>query len=180
MSRIGKMPIPVPAGVHVQIDGSQVTVQGPKGQLTQTFHPEMEVVLENQMLQVKRPSDARQIRALHGLTRALLNNMVLGVTEGYAITLEISGTGYKAELKGRILELNLGYSHPVVIDPPAGLEFEVNPRANTVTVKGVDKQAVGQMAAVIRGWRPVEPYLGKGIRYQGELVRRKAGKSGKA
>jgi len=179
VSRIGRMPIPVPAGVTVQFDGPQVTVKGPKGQLSQTFHPNMTIVLEENVLSVQRPNDERQNRALHGLSRALLNNMVVGVTEGYAITLEISGTGYKAELQGSTLVLNLGYSHPVVIPAPADVVFEVNPRANSVTVRGIDKQVVGQLAAEIRGWRPVEPYLGKGIRYQGEIVRRKAGKSGK-
>ncbi|HDQ35203.1 MAG TPA: 50S ribosomal protein L6 [Chloroflexi bacterium] len=179
MSRIGKKPIPVPDGVKVQIEEAQVTVEGPKGTLTQAFAPELQVQLVEGQLLVERPNDERQMRSLHGLTRALLNNMVVGVTEGYVITLEISGTGYKAELQEQKLVLNLGFSHPVVVEPPAGVEFEVNTRANTVTVRGIDKQVVGQVAANIRAWRPVEPYLGKGIRYQGERVRRKAGKAGK-
>ncbi len=129
---------------------------------------------------VKRPNDERSFKALHGLTRALINNMVIGVTEGYSKTLEIRGTGYRAELQGTTLVMNLGFSHPVVIEPPEGIEFESNPRASTVTVKGYDKELVGRIAAELRAWRPVEPYLGKGIRYQGEVVRRKAGKAGQA
>ncbi|MBN1259414.1 MAG: 50S ribosomal protein L6 [Anaerolineae bacterium] len=180
MSRIGKMPISIPAGVAVEIAGSCVTVRGPKGELMYEFHPEMSIAVQDGVVRVERPSDSRQFRALHGLTRALLNNMVIGVTQGYSITLEIHGTGYRAELQGKNLVMNLGYSHPVVMEPPKDVIFNVNPRANTITVEGIDKQVVGQVAAEIRGWRPVEPYLGKGIRYAGELVRRKAGKAGKA
>ena len=180
MSRIGNLPISVPAGLDVKIDGSCVTVRGPKGELTQEFHPEMEITLKEGVIRVKRPNDTRQFKALHGLTRALLNNMVIGVTQGYSRSLEIRGTGYRAELQGDTLVMNLGFSHPVEIVPPEGVKFEVNPRANTIKVMGPDKQVVGQLAAEIRAWRPVEPYLGKGIRYVGELVRRKAGKAGKA
>ncbi len=174
------MPIPIPAGVRVQIDGSKVTVTGPKGELTREFRPEIQISLEDGVMHVARPNDEKSVKALHGLTRALLNNMVLGVTAGYTKVLEVVGTGYRAELQGATLVMNLGLSHSVVIPPLVGIQFEVNPRTSTITVKGCDKEVVGRVAAEIRGWRPVEPYLGKGIRYQGELVRRKAGKSGKA
>ena len=155
-------------------------VKGPKGALTREFHPELSISVDEGVLVVKRPNDERSFRALHGLTRALINNMVIGVTEGYSKTLEIRGTGYRAELQGTTLVMNLGFSHPVVIEPPEGIEFEANPRASTVTVKGYDKELVGRIAAELRAWRPVEPYLGKGIRYQGEVVRRKSGKAGQA
>jgi large subunit ribosomal protein L6 len=174
------MPVPVPAGVEVSIEGSTVTVQGPKGSMTREFHPEMAISLDDGALHVKRPNDERFFKALHGLTRALINNMVTGVTEGFSKTLEIRGTGYRAELQGANLVMNLGFSHPVVVEPPEGIEFEANPRASTITVKGYDKEMVGRISAEIRAWRPVEPYLGKGIRYQGEIVRRKAGKTGQA
>lgn len=174
------MPVPIPAGVQVMIDGSTVTVKGPKGELTREFRPEMEIKLEDGVLRVIRPNDERQVRALHGLTRALLNNMVIGVHEGYSIVLEILGTGYRAELQGTTLVMSLGFSHPVVVPPLPGIQFEVNPRTSTITVRGCDKEVVGRVASEIRAWRPVEPYLGKGVRYQGEIVRRKAGKSGKA
>lgn len=180
MSRIGKMPVAIPAGVQVSIDGSAVTVKGPKGQMTQTFNPDLTIELKDSTVCVERPDDSRQFKALHGLTRALINNMVIGVTEGYSKTLEVRGTGYRAELQGKNLVMSLGFSHPVVVEPPVGIEFDVNPRTSTITVKGYDKQVVGQTAAEIRAWRPVEPYLGKGIRYLGEMVRRKAGKAGKA
>ncbi len=179
MSRIGRLPVPIPPGVEVQVDGSRVTVRGPKGELTQEFHPDMRITVEDGRVRVERPNDERRIRALHGLTRALINNMVIGVSQGYRKTLEIHGTGYRAELKGKTLVMSLGFSHPVVVEPPEGITFIVNPKANTVTVEGIDKQKVGQVAAEIRAWRPVEPYLGKGIRYAGEIVRRKAGKAGK-
>jgi len=179
VSRIGRLPVPIPPGVEVQVDGSRVTVRGPKGELTQEFHPDMRITVENGRVRVERPNDERRIRALHGLTRALINNMVIGVSQGYRKTLEIHGTGYRAELKGKTLVMSLGFSHPVVVEPPEGITFIVNPKANTVTVEGIDKQKVGQVAAEIRAWRPVEPYLGKGIRYAGEIVRRKAGKAGK-
>ncbi len=180
MSRIGKMPVPVPSGVKIDIAGSCVTVKGPKGELTQEFSPKMNITFEDGEVNVKRADDERETRALHGLTRALINNMVIGVTEGYRRALEIHGTGYRAELQGNRLVMILGFSHPVEIDPPAGINFVVNPRANTIVVEGPDKQLVGQTAAEIRAWRPVEPYKGKGIRYVGEHVRRKAGKAGKA
>jgi len=174
------MPIPVPSGVQVNIDGSKVTVKGPQGEMTREFHPELSITLEDSVLRVQRPNDERQFKALHGLTRALINNMVVGVTQGFSKTLEIHGTGYRAELQGKDLVMSLGFSHPVVVVPPTGIEFDVNPRTSTITVKGYDKEVVGRIAAEIRAWRPVEPYLGKGIRYQGEIVRRKAGKAGKA
>ncbi len=179
MSRIGRLPVPIPPGVEVKIEGSRVTVRGPKGELTQEFHPELRITVEDGSVRVYRPNDERQFKALHGLTRALINNMIIGVSKGYSKTLEIHGTGYRAELKGKTLVMSLGFSHPVVVEPPEGITFIVNPKANTVTVEGIDKQKVGQVAAEIRAWRPVEPYLGKGIRYAGEIVRRKAGKAGK-
>ncbi len=174
------MPVQIPSGVDVKIDGPIVTIKGPKGELIREFHPDMQIVREDALLRVERPNDDRKIKALHGLTRALINNMVVGVTEGYSKVLEIRGTGYRVELQGRTLVMSLGFIHDVVIDAPEGIEFDVNPRAGTVTVKGCSKELVGQVAAEIRAWRPVEPYLGKGIRYQGEHVRRKAGKAGKA
>ncbi|TFH42033.1 MAG: 50S ribosomal protein L6 [Lysobacterales bacterium] len=180
MSRIGKMPVPVPSAVDVTIEGSTVTVKGPKGKMTREFNSGMAITLKDGAVLVERPNDERHNKALHGLTRALINNMVVGVTEGYSKTLEIRGTGYRAELQGKTLVLNLGFSHPVILEPLEGLEFEANPRASTVTVKGYDKELVGRIAAEIRAWRPVEPYLGKGIRYIDEVVRRKAGKTGQA
>ncbi len=180
MSRIGKMPVPVPSGVDVKIDGNKVTVRGPQGELTKEFSPLMDIRMEDDTIHVRRPNDENKVKALHGLTRALINNMVIGVTEGYSKSLEIHGTGYRAEAQGQTLVMQLGFSHPVRVEPPEGIEFNVNPRANTVEVKGPDKQLVGQVAAEIRAWRPVEPYLGKGIRYVGERIRRKAGKAGKA
>ncbi len=176
MSRIGKQPVAVPKGVEIAIDGQRVKVKGPKGELTLDVHPQMSVAQEDGELRVTRPSDQPRERALHGLTRALLANMVEGVTEGFSRTLEIQGVGYRAEKKGSSLNLALGFSHPVVYDPPEGVNIEV-PNQTTIVVQGADKQAVGQAAAVIRGFRPPEPYKGKGIRYQGEQVRRKAGKT---
>ena len=179
MSRIGRAPIAVPAGVVVTIaDGNVVTVKGPLGELTQTFHPELTITLDGATLTVTRPNDEKENRALHGLTRTLLANMVEGVTKGFAKKLEIVGVGYRAEKQGTRLNLGLGYSHPVVFEEANGIKFEV-PDATTIIVKGIDKQAVGQMAAVIRAKRPPEPYLGKGIKYAGEYIRRKAGKTGK-
>lgn len=180
MSRIGKMPVPVPAGVQVKIDGNTVTVKGPRGELTREFYPGMQIAFEDGVVKVTRPNDEQTVRALHGLTRALINNMVIGVHEGYNKVLEVLGTGYRAELQGTNLVMNLGLSHSVVVTPPPGITFEVNPRTSTITVRGCDKEVVGRIAAEIRAWRTVEPYLGKGIRYQGEVVRRKAGKAGKA
>jgi large subunit ribosomal protein L6 len=174
------MPIPVPESVVVDIKGSSVAVQGPKGNLSREFHPDMRVVLEDGKLKVRRPTDQRHHRALHGLTRALLNNMVIGVTEGYLKRLEVQGVGYRVDLQsdGSLL-LSLGFSHPVTIAPPDGIEFDVEPRTKVITVRGIDKQLVGQIAAEVRAWRPPEPYRGKGIRYVGEYVRHKAGKAGK-
>lgn len=180
MSRIGNLPIPVPSGVKVTIEGTQVTVKGPNGELSREFYPDMIIKMENDTIFVERPNDERKMKALHGLTRALINNMVIGVTEGYSKTLEIHGTGYRAELQGKNLVMSLGFSHQVIVEPPEGIVFEANPRASTVIVKGYDKELVGRVTAEIRAWRPVEPYLGKGIRYQGEVVRRKAGKAGQA
>ena len=178
MSRIGKQPIPVPAGVDVQIEGSDVTVKGPKGTLSQSFSPEMAITLEEGAVYVRRPSDARQHRSLHGLTRTLVANMVAGVSEGFRKDMEIVGVGYRAVLKDGDLDLSLGLSHPKIVKAPEGITFEV-PAPNRISVLGIDKQRVGQIAAEIRGIRPPEPYKGKGIRYAGEVVRRKVGKAAK-
>ena len=178
MSRIGKQPIPVPSGVEVKIDGSTVTVTGPKGTLTQTFSPEMSIAMEDGVLTVTRPSDERTHRSLHGLTRTLLSNMVVGVSEGFFKNLEIVGVGYRAELKGSDIQMALGFSHPVHIKAEPGITFEV-PLPTRITVRGIDKQRVGQVAAEIRKWRSPEPYKGKGVRYEGEYVRRKVGKTAK-
>lgn len=177
MSRIGRKPIAVPNGVKVDIDGDMVRVEGPKGRIEQAFQSEMQIRLEDGQLIVERPSDAATHRAFHGLTRSLLANMVTGVTEGFSRTLEIVGVGYRAEKKGNTLVLNVGYSHVVEYPEPEGITITV-PNATTVVIEGIDKQRVGQVAAEIRAVRPPEPYKGKGIRYQGEHVRRKAGKTG--
>lgn len=179
MSRIGKQPIPIPDKVQVEIVDNRVTVRGPKGELSRTFHPDLKIVQEEGFLKVQRPTDQRTHRALHGLSRALLANMVTGVSAGYSKTLEIEGTGYRAEMQGPKLMLYLGYSHPIEFAPPPGITFEVPRGGRTVTVSGLDKELVGEIAARIRRQRPPEPYKGKGIRYQGEQVRRKAGKTGK-
>lgn len=180
MSRIGRMPISLPGGVKVDIQGNQVAVSGAKGDLSRTFHPDMEISLEDEQLTVRRPTDQRHHKALHGLTRALLNNMVIGVSEGFQKQLEVQGVGYRVDLQeDGSLHLQLGFSHPVNIAPPEGIEFEVEARTKVITVKGADKELVGQTAAEIRAWRPPEPYKGKGVRYLGEYVRRKAGKAGK-
>lgn len=179
MSRIGRMPVTVPAGVDVKIDAENcVTVKGAKGTLTQKFNPNMKITVENGVLTVERPDDEKQNRALHGLTRSIIANMVEGVTNGYSKKLEINGVGYRAAKQGKQLVLNIGYSHTVVIDEIDGITFEV-PDTNTVIVNGPDKQKVGQIASEIRGKRPPEPYLGKGIKYADEHIRRKAGKAGK-
>ena len=179
MSRIGRAPIAVPAGVNVTIaDGNVVTVKGPLGELTQKFASVLTIAQEGDTLTVSRPNDEKENRALHGLTRTLLNNMVVGVKDGFAKKLEIVGVGYRVEKQGAKLVLGLGYSHPVVFEEANGVKFEV-PDSTTIIVKGIDKQAVGQMAAVIRSKRPPEPYLGKGIKYEGERIRRKAGQTGK-
>ena len=175
MSRIGKRPITVPDGVEVTIAPELVTVKGPKGELSERVNRDMEITREEGEVVVKRPSDRGDHRAMHGLTRTLIANMVQGVTEGYEKRLEIQGVGYRAALKGKDLELAVGYSHPVEIPAPDGIEFEV-PQPTNVIVRGISKQAVGQVAAVIRKQRPPEPYKGKGIRYEGEYVARKVGK----
>ena len=179
MSRIGRLPIVIPNGVTVTISQlNVVNVKGPKGELTQNMSTQMNIAIEDNTVVVKRPSDVKEHRSLHGLTRSLINNMVIGVTEGYQKTLELVGVGYRAQLKGNKITLNLGYSHPVEIDAVAGIEF-ILPDANKITVKGINKQLVGVVAAEIRTWRKPEPYKGKGIRYSGEIVRRKEGKTGK-
>ncbi len=177
MSRIGRKPIPVPAGVNIQQDGNHLTVTGPKGTLSRTLHPHMILRQEEGVLQVDRPSDSRDHRALHGLTRTLVANMVEGVSAGYRKEMEIIGVGYRAQMQGQRLVMALGYSHPVEVDPPAGIAFEVTGN-NRVAVVGIDKEMVGQQAANIRKWRKPEPYKGKGVRYVGEVVFRKAGKAG--
>ena len=179
MSRIGREPIAVPQNVTITVaEGNAVTVKGPLGELKQTFCSELEIKQDGATIMVTRPNDQKEMRALHGLTRTLLNNMVVGVTTGYAKKLEIVGVGYRVEKQGEKLNLGLGYSHPVIFEETAGVKFEV-PDNTTIIVKGIDKQEVGQMAAVIRSKRPPEPYLGKGIKYEGERIRRKAGKTGK-
>jgi large subunit ribosomal protein L6 len=179
VSRIGRMPVEVPQGVTVNIKGSHVRVKGPKGQLEHTFPAAMKISFKDGVLTVDRPSDEQTHRALHGMTRALINNMVTGVTDGFEKVLEINGVGYRAELSGKKLIINVGYSHPVEVDPPEGITFEVEPRARLIKVQGYDKKAVGQVAADIRKIRPPEPYKGKGIKYLDERIRRKAGKAGK-
>lgn len=180
MSRIGKMPVPLPKGVSVTVDaGNLVTVKGPKGQLAQQFPTEIAIEVANTEASVKRPSDAKAHRALHGLARALLNNMVVGVHEGFKRVLEIEGVGYRAGVIGKNLVVMAGLSHPVELLPPPGIAFEVDKTGRQITITGIDKQLVGQMAAHIREIRAPEPYKAKGIRYQGEKIRQKAGKSGK-
>jgi len=172
------MPITVPTGVTVTIDGQDVAVKGPKGELSLTVASPIEVALEEGQVLVTRPDDERASRSLHGLTRTLIANQIIGVTEGYAKSLEVVGTGYRVQSKGSGVEFALGFSHPITVEPPAGISFEVEGN-NKLTVKGIDKQAVGEVAANIRKLRKPEPYKGKGVRYSGEVVRRKAGKSGK-
>jgi large subunit ribosomal protein L6 len=179
MSRIGRKPVELPQGVQVSINGNVVKVKGPKGELTQSVHPDMKINVSETQLTVERPSDEKEHRALHGLTRSLIANMVQGVTEGFSKGLDINGVGYRAVKQGNNIVLTIGYSHPVEITPLAGIEFEV-PAATKIVVKGIDKQAVGQMAAQIRAVREPEPYKGKGIKYENEIIRRKAGKAGKA
>jgi large subunit ribosomal protein L6 len=178
MSRIGRQPIPIPPGVDVALDGSTITVAGPKGTLTRTLNPVITVERSDGQLVVTRPSDAKPHKQLHGLTRTLVANMVIGVTAGYRRQLEITGVGYRAQKVGDKLQLSLGYSHPVEIDPPAGISFEVENPVRLAVV-GIDKELVGQVAARIRATRKPEPYKGKGVRYAGEVIRRKAGKAGK-
>ena len=177
MSRIGRAPITVPAGVTVSVDGRDVTVKGPKGELKMTVAPNMKVEVNEGVVTVSRPNDEKENRSLHGLTRTLVNNMVLGVSEGFSKTLEVNGVGYRAAKEGKNLVLNIGYSHQVIMPEPEGIEVEV-PNPNQIIVKGIDKQKVGQFAAEVRGKRPPEPYKGKGIKYDYEVVRRKEGKTG--
>ena len=178
MSRVGRQPIPIPSGVDVRVQASDVHVKGPKGELQLEAAPPIKVKVDDGSVLVERSTESREVRALHGLVRALIANMVLGVTQGYKKTLELHGTGYRAQLAGRKLVMQLGHSHPVEYSPPQGISLEVeNP--TTIHIEGIDKNLVGQVAANIRAARPVEVYLGKGIRYRGEYVRRKAGKAGK-
>ncbi len=179
MSRIGKMPVAIPKGVQVAIQGNTVKVKGPRGELSRTFSPAIQIEMKDGQVVVQRPSDERAVRALHGTTRALIRNMVAGVSEGFSKVLQIEGVGYRAEMKGQQLVMALGYSHPVEVDPPPGIAFAVDDKTKTITISGIDKELVGQVASDVRKWRPPEPYKGKGLRYLGEHVRRKAGKAGK-
>jgi large subunit ribosomal protein L6 len=179
MSRIGKKPIAVPPGVNVTMNGSELTIKGPKGELTQRFHPDMGIKQDDGSLVISRPTNQRLHRALHGLTRSLINNMIIGVSDGYEIRLEVVGTGYRAELQGEELKLALGYSHDILVVPPPSVKFQVEDRGRLIVLTSVNKVLIGQVAADIRKLRPPEPYQGKGIRYVGEVVRHKAGKSGK-
>jgi len=176
LSRIGNLPISIPQGIKINKEKSKVVVEGPKGIIEQRIHPDMEVVIENDIILVKRPTENKFHKSLHGLTRTLIQNMILGVTEGFEKRLEIVGVGYRAEKKGKAVVFQLGYSHPIYFVPPEGIEIDV-PSNTSVIIKGIDKQLVGQVAAKIRSFRPPEPYKGKGIRYEGEYIRRKAGKA---
>jgi len=178
MSRIGRLPIPIPSGVDIAIDGQAVSVKGPKGELNFTVAEPISVVREDTVLRVTRPSDEGHVRALHGLSRTLIANMVTGVTTGYSKTLEIVGVGYRVQAKGKALEFSLGFSHPVLVEPPEGITFRVEAPTRFV-VEGIDKQLVGEIAARIRKLRKPDPYKAKGVRYQGEVIRRKVGKAGK-
>ena len=179
MSRIGRMPVEIPGGVQVELNGLNVRVKGPKGELRRSFSPLIAIKMENNQLVVTRNSDHPAERALHGTTRAVLANMLHGVSEGFVVVLEVEGVGYRAEIEGKTLALYVGYSHPVKMEPPAGVNYEVDTKTRKIKVLGFDKELVGQTAANIRDVRPPEPYHGKGIRYSGEHVRRKAGKAGK-
>ena len=179
MSRIGRLPVAVPNGVQVNVQGSDVHVKGPKGELKRTFSPMIEIAMENGEVVIKRKSDDAAERALHGTTRALIANMVRGVSSGFEVLLQVEGVGYRAELQGKDLALFVGYSHPVKMEPPTGISFEVELKTRQIKVLGYDREVVGQTAAEIRRVRPPEPYHGKGIRYVGEKIRRKAGKAGK-
>lgn len=178
MSRIGKLPVAIPSDVKISLDGNIMTVAGPKGTLSQQLHERMTIAVETDLVKVARPSDSKQDAALHGLTRALINNMVVGVTEGFKKDLEINGVGYRAEISGNVLTLALGYSHPVVYELPEGISIEIE-KQTKLSVKGIDKQLVGSAAAKIRSYRKPEPYKGKGIKYADERIMRKAGKTGK-
>lgn len=177
MSRIGKKPVPIPDKVKVDVKGHTVTVTGPKGTLVRTFHPDMTIALEGKEVTVARPTDLKKHRALHGLTRATLVNMMVGVSHGYQKVLQMVGVGYKSEAKGKVLIINAGFSHPVVVSAPEGIKLSNDPKENKIMVDGIDKELVGQVAANIRRIRPPEPYKGKGIRYFGEVVQQKAGKT---
>jgi large subunit ribosomal protein L6 len=179
VSRVGRKPVTIPSGVKVQVKDHDITVQGPKGQLAATFHPSLAVEMKDDHVVVSRSSDEKQNRALHGLWRALIQNMVKGVTEGYVRKLELVGVGYRAELKGSKLQLALGYSHPILFAPPTGIKIEA-PSQTNIVISGIDKELVGQVAAKIRSFRPPEPYKGKGVKYEGEIIRRKAGKAAAA
>lgn len=180
MSRIGRLPVAVPPGVQVSVNGSEVNVKGPKGEMKRAFSPAVSVAIEGTQVVVKRSSEIATVRALHGTTRALIQNMVTGVSTGFTSTLEIEGVGYKAEMDGAKLVVSVGYSHPVVVEPPAGITFGADAKLRQIKIMGFDKEQVGQVAADIRKIRPPEPYHGKGIHYLGEKIRRKAGKAGKA
>ncbi len=177
MSKIGKLPVQIPKGVNVDIADGTIKVKGPKGELAHDIHEKIEAVVEEDKIVVKRDSDDGQSRSLHGLTRALIQNLVTGVSQGYSKTLEMVGVGYRAEMQGKLLVLNVGYSHPILFRPPEGITFEVLPKENKIIVSGIDRQLVGAMAAEIRRIRPPEPYKGKGIKYIDEQIRRKAGKA---
>jgi len=179
MSRIGRLPVVLPKGVEVNIDGTSVHVKGPKGEMQRSFPPSMEISINEGVLEVSRATDGRTDRSLHGMTRALINNMVVGVSTGFERILEVNGVGYRAEMQGKNLVLYVGYSHPVVIEPPQGISFDTDAKTRQVKIMGYDKQMVGQVAADIRKVRPPEPYKGKGIKYLEEKIRRKAGKAGK-
>lgn len=178
MSRIGKKPIEIPSGVDVKVEGNNITVKGPIGELNKSFNKDMKIEINDGVLTIERPNDSKEIKAIHGLTRTLIYNMIIGVTEGYSKQLEIIGTGYRAAKKGKVLSLNLGFSHPLDLEEPEGIEVEV-PSANSIIIKGIDKQLVGSYAAKIRSYREPEPYKGKGVKYIDEHVRRKVGKTGK-
>lgn len=180
MSRIGRKPITIPDKVEIKLNGNHLSVKGPKGELSHECHPRMQIVIENNEIIVKRPTDEKQDRSLHGLTRSLIANMVHGVTVGFEKKLEMIGVGYRANMQGKNLNIEIGFSHPVIVEPKAGIEFDVDTKAknNVITVRGINKQVVGQTAAEIRGIRPPEPYKGKGIKYIDEVIRRKVGKTG--
>ena len=180
MSRVGRMPVVIPAGVQVEIKGSHVHVKGPKGELSRLFSPNIAISMEGNQIVIKRASEISEIRSLHGTTRAVINNMINGVSTGFERVLEIEGVGYRAELNGKNLVLHMGYSHPVEMEAPAGISFDVDQKTRQIFVRGYDKEKVGQIAADIRKVRPSEPYHGKGLHYLGERIRRKPGKSGKA
>ena len=180
MSRIGVQPVTIPTGVKVEINNGQVKVKGPKGELTREFPPVVSVKMDGDSLVVEKLEESKWAASMYGTTRSLVSNMVTGVSDGWRKRLEIHGVGYRAELQGAKLVMSLGFSHPIEMEPPDGITFEVDPKAGTIDVIGADKETVGQVASEIRAWRPPEPYKGKGVRYQGEYVRRKAGKAGKA